>query len=114
MNKRKRKKFSEIYGDNNSIFSRIGMYIATRSMVWKRSVSFLACVVVFVVTYALILPAISLEEDKAEEAGVVLENSTEAVTAGGDDFQDTGSFTNDEKRSQTMRLSRRKHMPIVR
>ncbi|MBR0377357.1 MAG: hypothetical protein IJI04_02940 [Lachnospiraceae bacterium] len=40
---------------------------------WKKVLFFLSCVVVFVTTYALILPAITLEQQVAEnEAGIIL------------------------------------------
>lgn len=40
---------------------------------WQKVLFFLSCVVVFVTTYALILPAITLEQQVAEnEAGIIL------------------------------------------
>lgn len=40
---------------------------------WQKVIFFLSCVVVFVTTYALILPAITLEQQSAEnEAGIIL------------------------------------------
>ena len=50
---------------------------AGKSKTWKRTVSLLACMVVFFTTYALILPAITLEFEKAESTGMVLENGHE-------------------------------------
>lgn len=40
-----------------------------RHRMWKRVVSVLACIVVFVTTYALILPAIALEQEKTVYCG---------------------------------------------
>jgi LPXTG-motif cell wall-anchored protein/uncharacterized repeat protein (TIGR02543 family) len=50
-----------------------------RKSIWRRIVSVMAAIVVFCTTYALILPALTLERDKAEENGVIVENvGTEA------------------------------------
>ena len=41
---------------------------------WQKVLFFLSCIVVFVTTYALILPAITLEQQAAEnEAGLTLD-----------------------------------------
>ena len=47
-----------------------------RKSTWKRIVSVLACIVVFCTTYALILPALTLEKDA--ECGLEEHTHTEA------------------------------------
>ena len=45
---------------------------------WRKAVRFLECITVFVTTYALILPAISLSQDTArQQDGIVLEESVD-------------------------------------
>ena len=47
---------------------------------WWKVVRFLECITVFVTTYALILPAISLSQDTArQQDGIVLEESVDTV-----------------------------------
>ena len=49
---------------------------------WRRVVTFMAMVVVFATTYAMILPAITLEKEKGEpEKGVYLDNVERGSTA---------------------------------
>ena len=48
---------------------------------WRSIALFMAVVITFSTTYALILPAITLDEDKAnEEAGIVVETPTPKPT----------------------------------
>lgn len=49
-----------------------------RHRMWKRVVSVLACIVVFVTTYALILPAIALEQEKTVYCGYEEHEHTDA------------------------------------
>ena len=49
-----------------------------RKSIWKRIVSVLACIVVFCTTYALILPALTLERDPS--CGIEEHTHTEAST----------------------------------
>ena len=50
---------------------------------WQRAVSVLSAVVVFVTTYALILPAITLDVDTAStQAGIEVAGANEPGTAG--------------------------------
>ena len=47
---------------------------------WKRIVAAMCCFVVFITTYALILPAITLDNDTTEEEpGIVLDHSSEEI-----------------------------------
>ena len=64
-----------------SFLNRLFRYVATRSGAWKRSVSFLACVVVFITTYVLILPAVTLEKEKTDAVGMYMEEISPAETA---------------------------------
>ena len=60
---------------------------------WRKVVRFLECITVFVTTYALILPAISLSQDTArQQDGIVLEESVDteqADTVSGNNVQFT-------------------------
>ena len=51
-----------------------------RTKRWHKVVSVMAAVVVFVTTYALILPALTLDESTAsDEPGIILEETQEAA-----------------------------------
>ena len=52
---------------------------------WQKVLFFLSCIVVFVTTYALILPAITLEQQAAEnEAGLTLDTEVSYLSEGYD------------------------------
>ncbi len=49
--------------------------IHRRRQIWYRILSFLMCVTVFVTTYALILPAITMDKDEASKCGIFLSSA---------------------------------------
>ena len=56
-----------------------------------RVVSVLACIVVFVTTYAMILPAITLDRETAEEQpGIEVEAAGEEIDPDGDEADESG------------------------
>ena len=61
------------------------LYFAIKWKKWQKILFFLSCVVVFVTTYALILPAITLEQQAAEnEAGLILDTEVSYLSEGYD------------------------------
>ena len=62
---------------------------------WKKAVTVLGVITVFITTYALILPAITVEKNKTDEVGMVLDEETTSaeVFDSSEEEPDTGTDT---------------------
>ena len=67
--------------------------------VWKKRISIaLACIVVFVTVYAMVLPAITLDQNTAGlEDGIALDNESEDVEWDAGDGFDAWDFSGEEE-----------------
>ena len=65
----------------NWIFKKAEQFLKKNKNIkrWKKVVFFFAVITVFITTYALILPAITVEESKTEEVGIILDASEETA-----------------------------------
>ena len=79
--------------DNNQMNLWIYLIKLSKTSVWKKTVLGLVAIVVFVTTYLLVLPAITLERDVAlEDAGISLFDSGVSgndVIVNGEDMEES-------------------------
>ena len=77
---RKEKGWVKIMGALKKLIAKLSK-VRQMPRVWRYSITALACVVIFATTYALVLPAITVDKETADaDPAIVLEEAAEEQT----------------------------------